>query len=570
MNSRSNLATVSLTLSLFALLFLTASCGNDTSHEAATGEGLWTGDPTVQTSYGMVKGFNDEAATLVWKAIPFAKPPVGALRWKAPHDPDPWDRVREETAFSEACTQYPALQPTAPPFGSEDCLYLNIWRPRSEERELPVYVWIHGGGNSTGSADYSEGYFGANLSTRADLVFVSVHYRLGPLGWFTHPALRTGEPADALDDSGNYGTLDLIQSLEWIAENIEAFGGDPENVILAGESAGGINILSLLIAPPAEGLFHKAISMSGARRTSSVAEGDATARAAILRMLINDGHAEDEPGAEAVLDGMPLPEVAAYLRSRSAAELLMGYESAITGMISFSYLFRDGAVIPEGGYETLETGEYPGKVPVILGTTKDEQQTFLLTNPAVAGNDELREVVATYGSDLWKADGVDEVALALRAHADQPGVYAYQFLWGAVDESGESVLPPPWGSLIGAGHSIDIPFFLANDVGPLSVLNLYTEENHVSREALTDAIVGYQAAFARTGDPNVPGAGWPEWQPWTNGDDLPKCLLLDADIDGNLRMDMSTVALTTAGLEEAMRQNVPEPLYSEAKALLDR
>jgi para-nitrobenzyl esterase len=341
-------------------------------------------------------------------------------------------------------------------------------------------------------------------------------------------------------------------------------------VILAGESAGGVNILSLLIAPPAEGLFHKAISMSGARRSKSVAEGEASARGAILRMLINDGEAEDEPGAEAVLNEMSLSEIAAYLRSRSAAQLLTAYESSMTGMISFAYLFRDGAVIPEAGYDTLEFGDYPGKVPVILGTTKDEQRTFLLTNPALAGKDELREVVAKYGSDFWKADGVDEVAFALRTHADQPEVYVYQFLWGAVNESGATVLPPPWGPQIGAGHSIDIPFFLANDVGPLSVLNLYTEENRVSREALTEAIVAYQAAFAGTGNPNPAAARLPEWQPWTNTHDRPKCLLLDADIDGNLMMDMSTVSLTTAGVEEAMRQNVPEPLYSEARALLNR
>ena len=515
---------------------------------------LWTGNPTVQTSYGDVKAFDDEANTWVWKAIPFAQPPIGNLRWKAPRDPEYWNEIREEKEFCSPCTQYDAYLGTKI-IGNEDCLYLNIWRPQSEKTKLPVYVWIHGGGNSNGSAFFNEGYYGASLSSKSDMIFVSVNYRLGPMGWFTHPATRTGDTNDTLDNSGNYGTLDLIKSLQWIQENIEAFGGDPGNVIIAGESAGGLNVLSLLISPLAKGLFHKAISMSGLRRTSTVADGDASANDAILYMLINDAEAEDEVAAKALLDSMSMAEVKTYLSSKTSAEILGAYDSPGFGMITFPDLFRDGTVLPDIGFDTLDTGYYPNKVPIILGSTKDEQKTFLFMNPAFTGDDELYQRTASYMTDLWKADGVDEIAMQLSSHSDQPAVYAYQFLWGSLDETSQSVLPDEWGFRLGAAHSIDIPFFLGSDTGPLGILGLYTEENRVSREALTDAILAYQTEFALTGDPNGLGTKFFEWKPWSNDVDAPKCLLLDADINGNLRMQISAQALTASGIKEESKHN---------------
>jgi carboxylesterase type B len=167
------------------------------------------------------------------------------------------------------------------------------------------------------------------------------------------------------------------------------------------------------------------------------------------------------------------------------------------------------------------------------------------------------------------------VARWLTAHEDQPAVYAYQFLWGAEDEYGNSVLPETLlgflpSSKIGACHAIDIPFFLASDTAGLGLLlGLYTEANRVSREALTDAIMIYQANFIWTGDPNDSGSPLPEWEPWSNGTAEPKCILLDADIEGNLRLQMSTVELTVEGLREKFDTEVPEPLHSEAAPFLE-
>ena len=557
------LAIVSILLLVLALVSSTVSCAQQ---ETAPDALHWTGAETVHTAYGPIKGFEDEAGTWVWKAIPYAKPPVGELRWKAPQDPDPWNVTREETEFCSECTQYNISNSVV---GNEDCLYLNIWRPQSNERNLPVYFWIHGGGNSAGSAS-NEGYNGANIASKSNMVVVTANYRLGPLGWFAHESLRTGEPGNEIDDSGNYGTSDLIKALEWVQGNIEAFGGDLDNITIAGESAGAINVFSLLISALAQDLFHKAIAQSGIPVSNSVADGEASARSVITKLLVSDGIAADQVTAETYLDSMTNDEVEAYLRSKTAAELLEGHKSSFFGMITFPYIFEDGTVIPDTGFDILETGAYPGKVPIILGSTKEETKMFLFMDPSFDGKDELYQIVASYSSDLWKVIGVDNVARNLRSHLDQPDIYVYQFLWGAVGDTGESVIPDPWGFKLGACHSLDIPFFFGSDIwnDPLSLL-VFTEKNRPGREALSDAMMAYVARFARTGDPNEPGAGLTEWKPWSNGVDEPKCILLDANED-EATIVMSTVELTESGVKETMESEVPESLYSEALQFIDK
>ena len=527
----------------------------------------WTGNEIVPTLYGAVRGFEDEADTWVWKAIPYAKPPVGELRWKAPKDPDPWEGIREETEFCSPCAQ---LQPQLGPLpsdtimGSEDCLYLNTWRPQSDETNLPVYVWIHGGGNSIGSATLDPGTYGANLASKSNMVFVSMNYRLGPFGWFTHPALRSGGLGDEADDSGNYGTLDLIQALKWIRDNIEAFGGDPDNVMITGESAGAMNVLSLMISPAAENLFHRAMAQSPSTFSIPVANGEASAHNVLLKLLVSDGSAADQAEAETYLESMSNAEIGAYLRSRTAEELFACYEQIGWGLLIFPSIFQDGTVIAATGLDTFPTGTHLNKVPIILGSNKEETKLFLFMDPAFEGKDELYQIVASYGSDLWKVTGVDDVARKLSSHAAQPDVYVYQFLWGAGGDTGESPIPDPWGFKLGAAHSLDVPFFLGSDSFNVYMTYwVFTEENRPGREALSDAMMAYVAQLARTGDPNEPGANLPEWQPWSNGADEPKCILFDADGD-RADIAMSTMELTISGVLATMQSEVPEPLYSEA------
>lgn len=553
-------------LLVFLTGLLAAGCGDDDGDKGGTNDPLWTGDPLTETRSGEVLGVEDPSGTWVWKAIPFAKPPVGELRWKAPRNPDPWQGVREESDFCEPCAQYFFFGTRT--YGSEDCLYLNIWRPRTSETDLPVYFWIHGGGNSMGTASIGD-YDGANLAGRSNLVVVTVNYRLGPFGWFTHPALREGGPGSELDDSGNYGTLDLIKALTWVQDNIEAFGGDPDRVMIAGESAGAMNVMSLLISPLAEGLFQRAMAESGGPVSSTVAEGEESARNAILRLLVNDGTAADTAEAEAHLDGMTDPEIEAYLRSKSARQMLRAYEPWFGGMITMPNVFEDGTVLPAAGYETLETGTYPNKVPTILGSNKDELKLFMFADPTLAGRDDLYEVVTSYGSDVWKATGVDQPARLLRSQTEQPNVYAYQFLWGTLDENGKSQLPDPWGFRLGSFHSLEIPFFFGNDqLFVVLQYLLFTKANRPGREALSSAMMQYAAQFARTGDPNPPGSGLPEWRPWSNETGGPKCILFNVDEDQALDIGMSAKELTVDGVLESMAEEVPEPLLTEAAEYL--
>jgi len=513
--------------------------------------------PVVETLYGPVKSYEDKAETWVWKGIPFAKPPVGSLRWKAPQDPDSWEEVRDRTRFCPPCSQFMMVN-----MGSEDCLYLNIWRPQTDKQGLPVYFWIHGGGNSLGTATSGD-YNGANLADKANMVVVTTSYRLGPMGWFSYPALRSGLEGDELDDSGNYGTLDLIKSLTWVKNNIDAFGGDPDNVTIAGESAGGINVLSLLISPSAEGLFHRAVSQSGYTTTSTVEEGDTSVREVILTLLINDRTAGDISEAEAYLESMTDEAVATYLRSKSAFQIIGAYEKSYMGMLTLPYLFTDGTVIPGSGFDSFGEGTYPNKVPLITGSNKEEVKLFLYSDPYFTGKDELYQIVASFASDGFKISGVDTVARRLTLNDDQPPVFAYQFLWGAGGDTGESVIPDPWGFKLGSFHTLEIPFFFGNDVLNVGMQFLvFTKKNRSGREALSEAMMTYLAQFARTGNPNPPGALLPEWQPWSNEGGAPKIILLDVDENHALDIEMSTEELTQAGIEEKLLE-VPEPLYSE-------
>lgn len=512
----------------------------------------WTGNPLVRTRYGMVKGFADVGETWVWKAIPFARPPVGELRWKAPRDPEPWAEVRAETGFSERACQNRLLTDTVT--GSEDCLYLNVWRPRSTLRNLPVYFWIHGGSN-TNQQPIHKIVHGANIASQSNVVFVSINYRLGEFGWFSHPALRTGRDGDEYDDSGNYGILDMIKALEWVRDNIETFGGNPGNVFVSGQSAGGYNTLTLVISPAARRLFHKAMSQSGGARTCPVEDGDARANALLSQLLVSDGSASHLADAGRRRKNMTLREIAAYLRSKPFAEFYACRRSAPFVMGSFA----DGAVVPKAGFTALESGTYPGKVPLILGTTKEEWKFKTFFRNAYADDEELRRSAAVSGSELWKATGVDGLLRKFRTNADQPDVYGYQFGWGASRPDGKNPLREPFATGLGAAHIMDIPFFFNLDriFGPLD-RDIFTEENRRGREALTRAMMTYVARFIRTGDPNRPGSNLAKWAPWSNEAGGPKCILFDVDGDvPDIRM--TAEEYTEAGVMSRI-EALPEPL----------
>ena len=455
-------------------LFLFGSCA--TSFQSLPEGSLqelssWGNSETVTTKYGTMEG-RRKKDVFYWFGIPYAKPPIGELRWKAAQDPHPRSGVYQARKKPPEGMQY-GIFPKKAVIGQEDCLYLNIWRPADETEGLPVYVWIHGGGNSSGSSTYVSDYFGTVFAVEADAVFVSINYRLGPLGWFTHPALRAGaSPGDA---SGNYGLLDIQHALQWIQENIAAFGGDKNNVTVAGESAGGINILALLQSPLSKGLFHKAIIRSGGIMQSTIAEGDETAEMVLRKLLEKDRLSPEE--IETELGSWSAADTAEYLRSAKAKDILRCFEPRSFGMISLPLLFRDGTVLPAEGENVFSDGTYPVKVPIIIGSNEDEVKLFFAGRRELRKQEQLYQAAAQLGSDRWRVDGVDSIVRKLVRNKDQPPVFSYYFRWGALNKNGESVLPCRYGKLLGACHTIDVPFFHGTvETTPFGYYFLYRKE----------------------------------------------------------------------------------------------
>jgi para-nitrobenzyl esterase len=531
-----------------------------------------TSDPVTKrtTASGEVIGFVDTNGSHVWRGIPYAAPPTGALRWRAPRDPQPWQGIRSALAFGARCPQYTssleATRKLGTVYGSEDCLTLNVWAPpHAQSERLPVMFWIHGGGNVQGGSDF---YDGGALAVRQNVVVVSANYRLGPLGWLRHPALREGATGE--DASGNYGTLDLIHALRWVRANVAAFGGNPESVTIFGESAGGRNVVALLQAPPARGLFHGAIVQSGATRTSGLDEAEQSTADPSLRR---------GPGSQELLvrlvgrerlARMTNAEVAAFLRAQTPDAILRAYpetdsEGDHTGFYELPQQFRDGVVLPAvDAPAAFASGDYT-RVPVIIGTNRDEFKLFMAASSKYVrrflGVPRLRDAEhyereASYRSRFWKAYGVDEPAAAMR-RVQGPSVYAYRFDW---DEE-PRVLGADLGRIIGAAHVMEVPFVFGYwNLGANSKY-LFDDDHAPARLALSDAMQSYWGQFAWTGSPARGRDGklpvWTAWDPSQPTAD--KYVVFDTPAGGGIRM-AHEVESTSALVAELSR----DPAFDDA------
>ncbi|HYB13310.1 MAG TPA: carboxylesterase family protein [Myxococcota bacterium] len=520
-------------------------------------------DPATQraTPSGALIGGDGRYGSSAWLGIPYAKPPVGDLRWRAPQPLAPWSGVREALAFGAPCPQYASPfggveEPPGTPVGSEDCLTLNVWTPRfppgevpTGAKRLPVMVWIHGGGNSYGRASF---YEGGNLATSEGLVLVTVQYRLGPFGWLRHAALRAGAANDQ-ERSGNFGILDLVRSLEWVRDNIAAFGGDPGNVTIFGESAGATDVYALLVAPQAKGLFQRAIAESGGTYRTSPEEAENLVDAAqpgqpqssgelVLRLFQRDG-AADRSAAKTRLAAMSDVEVAAYLHGKSTAEILGAYTPEPSGMIRMPLLFADGSVLPQGPLEERFASEDGwNRVPVIVGTNRDEYRLFMFPNPNRIRkvlwilprfvNEKTYLATADARSRMWKATGADGPAAALRR--SEPNVFVYRFDW---DEE-PTLLGADLSKMLGASHGFEIPFVFGHFDFGRGGRFIFDEKNRAGREALAKSMMSYWAAFAKNGDPGRGLDGsFPAWTAWDDSSaTAPKYIVLDTPEGGGIRM----------------------------------
>ncbi len=489
---------------------------------------------------GPVVGFVDAATGAhAWRAIPFAKPPVGELRWRAPRPADPWTVERVSTGTAPWCPQI--LSPLdgvdksryGEIVGQEDCLYLNVYAPpmsaaQAATAKLPVMMWIHGGSNTWGRA---EQYDGSALAARFKVVVVVVQYRIGALGWLAHPALREGGSL-ADDASANFGTLDQIRALEWIRDDITAFGGDTSRVTIFGESAGGHNVATLLTSPRAKGLFHRAIVQSGSFQSTPLEKAEAG----------------DEPqagmkAAERML-GAATPVTGAALRAVPVKDVFGAFKLK-SGDIDPYRIIADGVAVPAAG---LDSGlDQPGAynaVPVITGTNRDEMKLFNALNPKliryvlgrlpVARDPALYEAASAYPSRMWRAKSVD-VPAARMVDAGHAPVWTYRFDW---DEEGKLAVTD-LGKLLGAGHSLEIPFVFGH-FQLLGAFDQYafTKANAPTRIALSDSMMSYWVQFATTGDPGRGVDGkQPLWSPWSSAPDAPRMILFDTPAGGGVRMN---------------------------------
>ncbi|MFF2088294.1 carboxylesterase/lipase family protein [Nocardia sp. NPDC058176] len=498
------------------------------------------------TDLGPVRGIDrsQDSGTHSWLGIPYAEPPVGQLRWQPTVTHRPWTDVRETTSYGDGCVQQGRMFSPAPsgphygldvrdglgqPVGAEDCLTLNVFRPSNAAADLPVIVFIHGGSNVVGySADPM--YDGSALAREANAVVVTVNYRLGVFGWLDLPGLKTGDP---IADSGNFGTLDQLEALRFVNRNATAFGGDPSNVTVMGESAGAVNVWALLVSPLSAGLVHKAIPLSG---------GLLFAAPEKARTYAEEFLAEATGGA---FTGSG--DAVGRLRTMSAEDIVRAQirRGAVVG--DPPAVIPDGTVLPVDYHAAIQAGS-ARDIPILAGNTLEEGKLFGSVIGAHRPNDYDRFTLQYFfdpdqpseltvsdliADDFLPVDGpggwneaaqgltdaiftgiVRDSMDSLRA-AGNNRLFYYQFAWDRE--------PAPFDVVYGSAHAMDLPFvFHTFDEGLFTFA--YSRRNEPGRLQLADLMIDSIAAFVRTGSPQHADLGvrWDQW---------PRSVVLDAEDD---------------------------------------
>jgi len=492
------------------------------------------GNLVVQTETGALRG-TETGSAIAFMGIPYARPPIGELRWEPPQPSTSWTGVRDATRSGRACTQDPAgltpfFAPMAKTYGStyteppvessEDCLYLNVWLQEwPSKHALPVMVWLHGGSNRVGSGAQST-YNGDSLTARG-VVLVTVNYRLGVLGFFSHPELTAKSPHHS---SGNYGLLDQIAALRWVQNNIAQFGGDPKNVTLFGESAGAVDSAMLMTSPLAGGLFRRVISESGpafnpaltlseaealGKAVGDLAPGDTHATplerlralpAAQLEKLVVQAKAQLKTDtSNFTIDGWVLrqsPRRAFLSGSIQKVDLMIGLNGR-----ELSAFRLAAAAAKSSGNQTGATGS------TSLKQFTDAARPFFgaWTNPAIALYTGNILVHRTAGVDQAANDLIGACPVGAMAEMTNDAgqhVFVYRF-----DRS----IPGKGRGELGAFHSIEIPYVFGALRDPTWKWLPFTPDD----EALSNLIQTYWTNFAKTGNPNAQGL--PDWPAWSDG-----------------------------------------------------
>ena len=453
---------------------------------------------TVKVEQGTLQG-TVEQGLMVYRGIPFAAPPVGDLRWRAPQPAAKWDGVRKADKFAPQCMQ--SMGPPRPgdeaPAMSEDCLYLNVWTPaKSASARTPVLVWIYGGGFNAGATSIPT--YSGEVLARKGVVLVSIGYRVGPLGFMAHPELSAESPQNV---SGNYGLLDMIAGLQWIQKNIAKFGGDPNKVTIFGESAGGIAVSMLSASPLAKGLFQGAISESGGSFGHYRAAGQPGEN---MRSL-----AEAERGGLSFATNVGAANIA-ELRKLPA-------EKVMRGQRGLAWPIVDGYVIPDDQYNLYAAGKF-NDTPILVGINSDEGASFSPPRTSREYIDNTKRRYGSFAESLLNAypagDGKPPktardlqrdsafgwhtwVWARLQTEKGKGKAFLYYF-----DQHPDYAADSPRAGY-GAPHGREVPYVFGH------LNELRGETPTATDKVISDAMVTYWTNFAKYGDPN--GKGSPNW-----------------------------------------------------------
>ncbi|MBI1234951.1 MAG: carboxylesterase family protein [Alphaproteobacteria bacterium] len=461
--------------------------------------------PRVTLASGTVEG-RIEANASVYRGIPYAAAPVGERRWQPPHPAEPWEGVRQAVEFGPSCIQPPvppaSLYYDPPHASSEDCLSLNVWAPDGADN-APVIVWIHGGSLRIGGS--AQPFYDGSAFAERGVVFVSVNYRLGVLGWLAHPELSAESPHGA---SGNYGLLDQIAALEWVRGNIAAFGGNPDNVTIMGESAGALSVSYLLTSPLAEGLFHRAIAQSPNIRAVPALSETVYGLTPAETTGATLGNAIGAPDLAALraMDAQALTDAATLQRF------------APQGTI-------DGFSLPRQVVDTFEAGEQ-AQVSLLAGFNSGElrsQRIFLPPLPDSAGAYE-EAIRCGYGDladaflDVYPAS--DLAQSTLDTFRDAIYGWAVEYMVRAQTEAGlrswqyvfDHCYPAAEARDLCAFHASELPYVFGRIGDDDAYSPNWPIPEGEGEQALSDAMVDYWAGFATSGIPAAPGR--PEWAPY--------------------------------------------------------
>lgn len=470
----------------------------------------------VETRSGIVSGVDEDgAAVCVWRGVPYAEPPVGELRWQAPRPVNAWTGVRSASKFGDRCVQGTGFLSggSAPGVGmSEDCLNLNVWRPKAPGK-YPVMFWVHGGGYYVGAGN-DPGYWGDRLAESGNVIVVTVNYRLSLLGFMAHPDLRKADPNNT---TGGYGTLDQVLALKWVHDNIASFGGDPDNITVFGQSAGGASICTLVATPLAKGLFNRAIMQSGLCELSlDLEDAYLTSKDAIAKLGCDYNDL-------ACLKKIPAETIV----KKAGGSLMQG----------FIYMpCHDGYILTGTPLSMIEAGNY-NRVDLMAGTVLDEFGKAVKIKPAYrntrpAGYEkrlqksfemseaQAKTLVSLYPVKDYEGRPVEAMGRMFGADATMQ-CPTYRGLLGAA-QSGKSEWfyrfdyhGMKFGKYLGSFHTAELPFlFDAFDRPPAK--SFYKGKDLTKERELAKTMQAYWANFARTGNPNGPGL--PAWKPFAVAD----------------------------------------------------